>query len=114
MAGQALADTQRIERRAMRTLLKQLRLAAMACAANVRHGSHARRGGAMVAMATVARRRGKIMPAHEGIGVNARAILLQLICRYGVRPHVFGIGVTEAASFRNLCRINRTAGIFDL
>ena len=79
----------------------------MALAANVDHGGHSGRRGAMITVTIVAGRRRKIAFARDHFPMHALLILLDLIGRNFVRRHVVFVGVAGTAGLGDTQRVHR-------
>ena len=104
----------RVERPLVRTRGEQIGVQCMAGTADLGDGLHAGRGCAVVAMATVAGRRAKVLLPEKGDAVNARGILRILIRRDPVAAHMHGIAVARGACPGEVCRVHSRPDILCL
>src|ERR1700686_2632270 len=87
---------------------EQLHLADVALAADESDAGHSWRGGAMISMAIVARRRGQIALLQQCLGVDAGAPARVLVDRQiaPIGVHSLGVGMTAAARLGDVGGVN--------
>ncbi len=102
------------EGRFVRALVVEVLHQHVAGTADIRHAPHARRCGAVIAMAGSATRRREVPALLEGLPMHALPVLRELVGRNLVLGHVLRIGMAARAGSGQAQRMDGRKRVFDL